>query len=119
MVEVAELVDLEAKKYGPEQHDRRQPDHGQLLGAALHPIKGQHHGQRAHQQHEGADGRERNVEDFLGEGPGQALPLVDHVGRDQRAEEQALRPDERPESELPRSEPGRRVVMLVVSESGV
>ena len=62
----------------------------------------QHHRERAHQQHERADRRERDVEERpSGVGPLDRLRFrVEQVGRDQAAEEQALRAEEHPHAEL-------------------
>jgi hypothetical protein len=70
-----------------------QPDDGALPVVALHRRERQHHGQRAHQQDEGAEEVSgmsripgavcRRPAPCRGVGPGEAVPLVRHVGGDQ------------------------------------
>ncbi len=114
VVEVRELVGLEAEEHGAEH------DHGHDGGergaavSSLDGIEGDDHRERAHQQHEGADGGEGDVEHVRGERPDDALVLVDHVRGDQRPEEQGLRPQEDPEAELPHVEPRIRVGLRMV-----
>src|SRR5207249_7184546 len=53
---------------------------------------------------------EGDIEDLVRVRPDDAPPLVDEIGRDERAEQQALRADERPEGHLAVVEPHARVV---------
>ncbi len=99
----------------PSQHQQA------LAVAALRRGQGEHHEQRAEQQQRGAEGDERDLDDRLEhlprrrlpdlvrEGAGSAEPafLVNQVIRDQRREEEAFRPDEGPDCQLPAVESGR------------
>ena len=82
---------------------------------------GQHHGERAHQQHERADRRERDVVELV---RARARPagrcLVEQVGGDQAAEEQALRAEEHPHRQLLVGDAGvGGVAVAVVADVGV
>jgi hypothetical protein len=123
---MGELVHLHADEEEPAEHRHRQPADQHLPVALLGPVQGQHHEQRAEQQDRGARGHQRNLEHAfarlhlavqhaLGLGvrqrADQALALVDQIGRDQRGEEEALRPDQGPDGHLPAVDPGRGVVL--------
>src|SRR4030065_404733 len=75
--------------------------------------RAQHHEEGRHQEDEGADRGERDVQDLVRGGPADALALVGQVGADERPEEHALRAQEGPHAHLPVVEPGRADVRVV------
>src|SRR5215470_9715900 len=98
--EVRELEDLEAHETRPEHGRHEQPDLAPLHVVALHGGQGQHHEQRGHEEHEGADRRQRDIQDLVRPGAADTLALVGQVGPDERAEEHALGAQEGPHAHL-------------------
>src|SRR6266487_2182024 len=99
--EGAEFVELAAQEDEAEQCGDEQPQLALLHVAALNRGQRQHHRQARHQEIERAERGKRNIEHVVRIGADETLPFVDQVGRDQRAEQQALGADERPERHLP------------------
>src|SRR5205823_4524984 len=79
---------------------------------ALDGRKSEHHREAREQQHKGADRRVRHVEGLARQRSIETAILVDHVGRDERAEEHAVRREERPHQELAVVEARARVWVL-------
>src|SRR5205823_858025 len=89
-VESRELIELTAEKDAAEQCRRRQPDPHSVFLTTLDGREGQHHGQAAEEEDEGADRRVWHVECLAGERTVKTAVLVDHVRRDQRAEKHTV-----------------------------
>src|SRR5690606_22575413 len=93
-------VDLETEEdraehgypQGPE------PELGDVVVAQC--VQRQHHQEAGHQQHERADGGERDVEHVGGERADDAAVVIGEVGADQRTEEHAVRREEHPHQQL-------------------
>jgi hypothetical protein len=129
-----ELVGLEPQERRAKNTCRPQPELGRTEHALAERVLRQvaildrcqreHHRQRRHEQHERRRRRDRDVQDRLErrrargwiaglvrKWPDDASPLVDQVGGDERREQHALRPDERPDGDLPAIQTGGRVVV--------
>src|SRR5206468_7789036 len=91
-----ELVHLEAEKDEAEEGCPEEPQPRLPAVAALHGGERQDHEQARHQEIKGRNRRHRDVEDLVRLGPDDAFPLVREVGRDERAEEEALGAEEDP-----------------------
>src|SRR3989449_11145493 len=74
--EVGELVGLEAEEDQAEEGRAEEPETSLASVAALHGRQRQHHEQARHQEIEGRDRRQRDVEGLVGRGPDHALSLV-------------------------------------------
>src|SRR6266542_1019623 len=95
-----ELVHLEAEKDEAEEGRPEEPQPRLSTVTALHGGERQDHEQARHQKIEGRNRRHRDVEDLVRLGPDDAFPLVREVGRDERAEEEALGAEEDPHPHL-------------------
>ena len=109
--ELGELEDLTADERRAEQRRRHEPDPRTPQIAALQRGEREHHRQRAHQQDERGDRRERDVEDLAR--PGSLLvgmAPIQEVGGDEGAEEEAVGGEEDPDRQLWAGDAGRRRV---------
>ena len=98
--ELSELVDLAADEGHTQEGGGEQPDAQSSFVAPLDGREGQHHGQRAHQEHEGAHRGEGNVVDVPRAGPVVQMRVEQQVRGDQGSEEHALGAEERPHRQL-------------------
>ena len=73
----------------------------------------EHHRQRAREQNERRHRRVRDVEDIRGERSLGAGVAIEHVRRDERAEQQAFRGQEQPHRELGVRQAGGGLVLVV------
>ena len=86
----------------------RYPEAKLRQSAALDGDQCQHHRQTAHEQDKRAQRGQFEVEDVEGIGSLPTLPMVDEIGRQQGAEEHAIRPEEGPHQELAMGQAGAR-----------
>ena len=107
---VAEFPKLAAQENEAEERRDEQPDLAPLHVAALYRRKREHHRQTRHQQVERAERRERDIQNLVRVRTDEASSFVNQIRRDQRAEEQAFRADERPECQLAAVESHARAV---------
>src|SRR5215208_6456302 len=87
--EGGELEELAPDEDCAEERGCRDPDTQPAMIAALYRRQGQHHRQRGHEEHEGADRGVGDVEDLVRvwrRSDRDAAVAVRHVGRDQRSE---------------------------------
>jgi hypothetical protein len=106
--ELGELERLAGEERQAEERGGDEPDAHAAHVAALDGGEGEHHREAAHQQHEGADGREGNVVEVLRVRADDVAVAVEEEGGDERAEEQALGGQEEPHEELAVIEAGVR-----------
>ena len=99
--ELRELPRLESEEDQPEERRAEEPEAGLAPVVPLDGRQREHHEQARHQEVEGRDRRQRDVEDLVGFGADHALPPVGEVRRDQGAEEEALGAEKHPHRDLP------------------
>src|ERR1700692_214611 len=88
-IEAVELVNLSAEEDETEEGGSQETESADLGLGALEAGERENHQQGRHQQDEGAEGGQWNVED-LGVGHPDAARLVHHEDRNQAGEEYAL-----------------------------
>ncbi len=99
--ELGELEHLAAEEHRPQGGGGEDPGPGPALITTTQGVVGQHHRQRAHEKHEGADRCERDVVDLGRVHPLESRPVrVQQVVGDQCAEEEELRAEEGPHPQL-------------------
>ena len=86
----SEFENLEGEEGHAHDGCGRQPHAERLDVAFSQRSVGQNHAHAAHKQNEGADRRNRNIENVDWQRPIQAAILVDEVCSDKRAEEHAV-----------------------------
>src|SRR5437879_9283816 len=109
---MTEFPELAPEENQSEQRRDQQPQLPLFHVAPLHGSEREYHRETRHQQIEGAERRERNIQNLVWVWPHEAPALVDEIGGDQRAREQALRADERPERHLAAVEPHARAMRV-------